>query len=171
MGFVSLHLGTQNGTSKTKTASISVRGPNEMGRLLTDIFYKPFASVWKEIKTFNFFSIIEQIRYNLKEIWKTLKKQVFYCEKLYVQTNYNKLMLQQNTEAQLLCVYSTVQILYVICVTLPFQNKSAFCRGTYSRILEISQCVHHNSIFTADSQRQFYVLWPTVFVSDESNQI
>lgn len=60
-----------------KPVFISMRGPNEMGRLLTDIFYKPFVSVWKEIKTFNFFSIIEQIKLNLKKIWEILKKQGF----------------------------------------------------------------------------------------------
>lgn len=43
-----------------------------MGRLLTDIFYKPFASVWKEIKDIQLFSIIEQIKLNLEKIWETL---------------------------------------------------------------------------------------------------
>lgn len=49
----------QNGTSKTKIVSISMRrlrGPNKRGRLLTDIFYKPFVSVWRKINTFNYFS-------------------------------------------------------------------------------------------------------------------
>lgn len=51
----------QNGASKTKIVSISMRGlrgPNKMGSLLTDIFYTPFASVWREINTFNFFLLI-----------------------------------------------------------------------------------------------------------------
>lgn len=44
--------------AKPKMVPISVRGlrgPKKMGRLLTDIFYTPFASVWREINTFNFF--------------------------------------------------------------------------------------------------------------------
>lgn len=68
----------QNGTSKTKIVSISVRGlrgPNKMGKLLTDIFYTPFASVWREINTFNVFPVKEQMRLNLQKSCKRLKKQ------------------------------------------------------------------------------------------------
>lgn len=49
-----------------------LRVPNKMGKLLTDIFYTPFVSVWREINTFNFF-ITEKMRFNPKKSCNILK--------------------------------------------------------------------------------------------------
>lgn len=47
------------GQKKTKKTG---QYPNKIAKILTDIFYTPFVCVWREIDTFNFFPIIEQIK-------------------------------------------------------------------------------------------------------------
>lgn len=76
-----------------------LRVPNKMGKLLTDIFYTPFVSVWREINTFNFF-ITEQMRFNPKKscnILKSLWALVYHIHNNIINKKNNNLLKYWST--------------------------------------------------------------------------